>query len=252
MNKLLKLFWQYNLPRWSILIIDTLICAFALSLTFFIRFYFDSNLSLADKQNLPYDFMIVLGVRFISFFISKTYKGVVRYTSSRDTSRIFLVIISGSVFVLALNFISLSALGYYFIPTSVIIIDALITLFLMISSRLAVKAIYFESKNPVKEKMNVIIYGAGEAGIITKRTLDRDAAIKYKVVGFIDDDDKKEGRSVEGIFIFSPDKLSVLINENEIEFVIISIQSISSKKKNEITDLCLASNVRVLNVPPVA
>ncbi len=39
--------------------------------------------------------------------------------------------------------------------------------------------IYFESKNPTKEKMNVIIYGAGEAGIITKRTLDRDAAIKY-------------------------------------------------------------------------
>ena len=38
--------------------------------------------------------------------------------------------------------------------------------------------------------MNVIIYGAGEAGIITKRTLDRDAAIKYKVTGFIDDDEK--------------------------------------------------------------
>ncbi len=252
MNKLFKLFWQYNLPRWSILIIDTLVCAFALSLTFFIRFYFDLNMSPDDKKYLPYDFIIVLGVRFISFFISKTYKGVIRYTSSRDTTRIFIVIISGSLLILALNLISLSLLGYYFIPTSVIIIDALITLFLMISSRLAVKAIYFESKNPVKEKMNVIIYGAGEAGIITKRTLDRDAAIKYKVVGFIDDDEKKVGRSVEGIFIYSPDKLTALIKDNEIEFVIISIQGISSGKKNEITDLCLANNIRVLNVPPVA
>jgi FlaA1/EpsC-like NDP-sugar epimerase len=252
MNKLLKLFWQYNLPRWSILFIDTLICAFALSLTFFIRFYFDENMSPDDKKYLPYDFTIVLSVRFISFVISKTYKGVVRYTSSKDTTRISIVIVSGSLFVLILNVISLNSLGFYFIPTSVIIIDALITLFLMISSRLAVKAIYFESKNPVREKMNVIIYGAGEAGIITKRTLDRDAAIKYKVVGFIDDDEKKLGRSVEGIFIYSPDKLNFLIKENEIEFVIISIQQISSKKKNEITDLCLANNVRVLNVPPVA
>ncbi len=253
MNKLLKLFWQYNLPRWSILILDTLICAFALSLTFFIRFYFDLNMSPEDKTNLPYDFMIVLGVRFLSFFISKTYKGVVRYTSSKDTTRISVVVVSGSLLILLLNVISLHFVtGSYFIPTSVIILDALITLFLLISSRLAVKAIYFESKNPVKEKMNVIIYGAGEAGIITKRTLDRDAAIKYKVVGFIDDDEKKLGRSVEGIFIYPPDKLNDLIKENEIEFVIISIQGINSKKKNEITDLCLENNVRVLNVPPVA
>jgi len=253
MYKLFSLFWQYNLPRWSILVIDTLICAFALSLSFFIRFYFENDaMSAEDKTNLPYDFLIVLSVRFLSFFFSKTYKGVVRYTSSRDTTRIFVVVLAGSCLIFLLNLIALhSFLGYYFIPSSIIIIDALVTLFLLISSRLAVKAIYFESKNPNKEKMNVIIYGAGEAGIITKRTLDRDAAIKYKVVGFIDDDNEKLDRSLEGIFIYPPAKLPELIKENEIEFVIISIQKISPKKKNEITDLCLANNVRVLNVPPV-
>ena len=252
MYRLFKLFWQYNLPRWSILFIDTFVCAFALSLAFFIRFYFDSVMSIVDKENLPYDFLIVLSIRFISFFISKTYKGVVRYTSTRDTIRIFLVILSGSFLIFVLNIISLNfVLGYYFIPNSVIIIDALVSLFIMISSRLAVKALYFEIKNPTKEKMNVIIYGAGEAGIITKRTLDRDAAIKYKVVAFIDDDVEKLGRSLEGIFIYPQSKLPELIKENEIELVIISIQKISPKKKNEITDICLENNIRVLTVPPV-
>ncbi|MEI8135877.1 MAG: nucleoside-diphosphate sugar epimerase/dehydratase [Bacteroidota bacterium] len=252
MYRLFKLFWQYNLPRWSILFIDTFVCAFALSLAFFIRFYFDSVMSLVDKENLPYDFLIVLSIRFISFFISKTYKGVVRYTSTRDTIRIFLVILSGSLLLFVLNTISLKViLGYYFIPNSVIIIDGLVSLFVMISTRLAIKALYFEIKNPTKEKMNVIIYGAGEAGIITKRTLDRDAAIKYKVVAFIDDDVEKLGRSLEGIFIYPQSKLPGLIKENEIELVIISIQKISPKKKNEITDVCLENNVRVLTVPPV-
>ncbi|HOZ87168.1 MAG TPA: SDR family NAD(P)-dependent oxidoreductase, partial [Bacteroidia bacterium] len=249
MYRLFKLFWKYNLPRWSILFIDTFICAFALTIAFLLRFNFE-NIPAADKKNLPLDFLVVLSIRFISFFVSKTYKGVVRYTSSRDTIRIFLVILVGSLLVFFLNLVSLKAVGYYFIPSSVIIIDALVCLFVMISSRLAVKTLYFESKNPGKEKTNVVIYGAGEAGIITKRTLDRDAAIKYKVIGFIDDDDKKSGRSLEGVFIYKPNKLQELIKLNEVELVIISIQNLSSKKKNEITDISLINNARVLHVPP--
>lgn len=249
MYRLFKLFWKYNLPRWSILFIDTFICAFSLTIAFLLRFNFE-NIPAADKKNLPIDFIIVLAVRFISFFISKTYKGVVRYTSSRDTVRIFLVILAGSFSIILFNFINLKTQGYYFIPSSVIIIDGLVSLFLMISSRLAIKTLHFESKNPGKEKANVVIYGAGEAGIIAKRTLDRDAAIKYKVIGFIDDDPKKQGRSVEGVFVYKQNKLQELITLNDVESVIISIQQLSSKRKNEITDICLINHARVLNVPP--
>jgi FlaA1/EpsC-like NDP-sugar epimerase len=250
MYRLFNLFWQYNLPRWSILVIDTLICAFSLSLAFALRFDF-TTIPETDARNLPMDFMVVLGIRFISFAISKTYKGVVRYTSSKDTIRIFSVLMMGSVLILLLNLIFYYFItGAYFIPVSVIVIDALVSLFLMVSSRLTVKALYFEIKNPGKDKMNVIIYGAGESGIITKRTLDRDAAIKYRVVGFVDDDQRKQGRSVEGIFVFSPEKLAELVSENNIEFIIISIQKIPIKKLNAITDIALSHNVRVLNVPP--
>jgi FlaA1/EpsC-like NDP-sugar epimerase len=251
MYGLFKLFWKYNLPRWSILFIDTFICAIALSFAFLIRFYFDSVMAAEDKANLPYDFAVVLLIRFVSFFISKTYKGVVRYTSSRDTARIFLVVLAGSFLVYLINVVSLRlVLGYYFIPTSVIIIDGLVSLFLLIGSRLTIKALYLESRNPDREKSSVIIYGAGEAGVITKRTLDRDAAIKYKVVGFVDDDEKKEGRSLEGVFIYRASRLQELIKTNEVESVIISIQNISPKKKNEITDICLINHARVLHVPP--
>lgn len=251
MYRLFNLFWQYNLPRWSILIIDTLVCAFALSLAFLIRFDFNS-MPVADAANLPYDYLIVLLIRFSSFAISKTYKGVVRYTSSRDTVRISSVILAGTFIIFVLNLLGYLYLERYLIPNSVIIIDALVSLFLMISSRLAVKALYSELKNPAKDKLNVLIYGAGESGIITKRTLDRDAAIKYRVIGFVDDDHKKHGRSFEGVFVSSPDKLGELIKEYAVEFVIISIQKLSIRKKNEIADLCLANNIRVLNVPPAA
>ncbi|MEI6021022.1 MAG: nucleoside-diphosphate sugar epimerase/dehydratase [Bacteroidota bacterium] len=251
MYRIFKLFWDYNLPRWFILCIDLLICAFALTLAFVIRFDFNA-IPETDAKNLPIDFIVVLGIRLILFIASKTYKGVVRYTSTKDAGRIFVVLIIGSALVYVLDYLHFFFRGSKFIPSSVIIIDALVSLFLMISSRLAIKALYFESKNPDREKLNVIIYGAGEAGIITKRTLDRDAAIKYKVVGYVDDDEKKHGRSIEGTFVYGPDKLSELIQNNHVEFVIISIQKISTRKKNDIADVCLNNNVRVLNVPPAS
>jgi FlaA1/EpsC-like NDP-sugar epimerase len=201
MYKLLNFFWKNNIPRWSILLIDMLVCAFSLTLAFFLRFNF-ASIPEYELRSFPTAYGIVLSVRLLSFLISRVYKGVVRYTGSRDATRIFFVIVCSSALIIGINFIYRAFTGVYFIPHSVIVIDALCTLFIMISSRLAVKAVFFESKNPEKQKTTILIYGAGESGIITKRTLDRDAAVKYKVVGFIDDDEKKKGRSLEGVFIY--------------------------------------------------
>ncbi len=252
MHKLLEYFWKYNLPRWTILFIDLFICVFSLTLAFFLRFNFKS-IPPIELALFPLAYTAVITIRLLAFIISKIYKGVVRYTGAKDATRIFVVVIVSSLVLYVINiFTRQILLGYYIVPNSVIVIDGLVTIFIMISSRLAIKAIYFENKNPEKQKTHVIIYGGGESGIITKRTLDRDAAVKYKVVGFIDDDVKKTGRSLEGVFIFSPDKLEELIKDNQVESVILSIQNLNPLKKNNIIDACLKHNVRVLNVPPVA
>ncbi len=251
MYRILIFFWKNNIPRWSILIIDILIAAFSLTLAFFLRFNF-AHIPEADLKTLPVAYGVTLLIRFVTFFISKTYKGVVRYTGSKDAMRILFVIIIGSCLLVIFDIITRLTVGLFYIPLSVIIIDALVTMFIMICSRLAVKAIYFESRNPEKQKSTILIYGAGESGLITKRILDRDAAIKYKVVGFIDDDSKKKGRSLEGSFIYTPDKLEVLIKENEVESLIISILNISPSRKNEIIERCINLNIKVLTVPPVS
>ena len=251
MYAILKFFWTKNIPRWTILFIDLFICAFSLSLALLLRFNFNA-IAEPEKSNLPKIFLFVLSTRLISFLLSKTYKGVVRYTGARDATRIFLVVMGGSVVIGLINIAGrFLVLDYFLIPNSMVVIDALVTTAIMISSRLAVKAIYFENKNPEKEKANVIIYGGGESGIITKRTLDRDAAVRYKVVAFLDDDPKKHGRSLEGVFIHNPSRLEKIIQENEVHTVILSIQNLDTDKKNEIVDRCIELKVKVLNVPPV-
>ncbi|HEY4800979.1 MAG TPA: nucleoside-diphosphate sugar epimerase/dehydratase, partial [Bacteroidia bacterium] len=106
--------------------------------------------------------------------------------------------------------------------------------------------------NPSRTKTSVIIFGAGESGIITKRTLDRDAGMKYKVLAFIDDDEKRWGSKLEGITIYGFDKIEDLLKDGNVAHVIISIQNISAKRKEEIVEACLKYKTKILNVPPVS
>ena len=86
-------FWKHNTPRWIIYIMDLILVLGALALAFLIRFDFN-NIPDQDFKNMPLDFTLVLGIRAFSFYWSKLYKGVIRYTSSKDALRIFLVVLA--------------------------------------------------------------------------------------------------------------------------------------------------------------
>lgn len=246
------LLFERTAPRWIIFIIDICICTFSLTLAYLLRFNFLIPSDEMERFYTAYPFAI--GVRALSFFLAKTYKGIVRYTSSKDAQRIFIVTTAGSVFMAAANFFNTSLLDneMYFIPFSIVIIDYLASTFLLITMRVLFKVLYFEWKNPSRAKTSVIIFGAGESGVITKRTLDRDAGMKYKVLAFIDDDPKRWGSKLEGITIYSPDKLEELLLNGNVAHMIISVQNIPAKRKEEIVEACLKYKAKILNVPPVS
>ncbi len=198
-------------------------------------------------------FYIILGVRLLSFLIAGTYKGIVKHTSSKDSQRIFKTLTIGSLSFVVINLIFYYGINKTFpLPFSIIIIDYMTTLFLMITLRVFFKSLYTEIMNPYREKSNVIIFGAGESGIITKRTLDRDAGLKYKVLAFVDEDTKKEGKLLEGVKIIGISKLEDMLSKNDVAHVIISIQNLSAGKKKKLIDICLKYDTKILNVPPVS
>ncbi len=224
---------RQNTPRWIIFFIDLVICTFSVILSYLLRFNF--SIPENDLQNMPKAMIAILSVRILSFLIAKTYTGIVRYTSTKDSVRIFLVITAGSALFFVFNLISYNFINNAFIvPNSIVIIDYLFTVFVMNAFRIMVKVAYLEMQNTAREKKYVIIFGAGESGIITKRALDRDAGTKYKVLAFIDDDPKKAGKTLEGISIYTPDKLEKLLEKNTIAQLIISIQNISPARKKGI------------------
>lgn len=239
-----------NIPRWIILVIDLCICTASLVLAYLLRFNFTEPPA-ADKNDIPMVFAVVLVTRTILFLASKIYAGIIRYTSTEDAKRIFINVSLGTLFFILLNTASFIYNRVFLIPFSLVFIEMMSTIFIMISSRVLVKLLYLNQKGRLQEKINVIIYGAGEAGIIAKRTLDRDAGTKYKVLAFIDDDRTKNKKKLEGVSIYMRDELPHLLRENEVAHVIISVQNLSAAVRQEIVETCFANSTKVLTVPPI-
>ncbi len=238
-----------NAPRLVIWFTDVIFCALAVFIAYELRFNF--AIPEVERITFPVVFPVMIGIRALSYYFFKTYQGIIRYTSTRDAVRILLTLAAGSALIAVTNLISYQFTEKYIVPFSILIIEFLLTTFLMVTARLVVKVLYQEMKNPSSEKTGVLIYGAGEAGLITKRTLDRDRGTRYKVVAFIDDDPKKTGKKLEGISIHSSQQLDALLDKGNVRNLIIAIQNISAERKHYIVESSLRHNIRVLNVPPV-
>ena len=238
------------LPRWSILLIDVFFCFCSLTLAYLLRFNFDIPAS--ERIAFIYVFPFVLICRGISFYVTGLYKNIVRYTGSRDVVQIVLILSSVSIFFAISNVI------FYFtpekrfiVPYSIIIIECFSSAFILIAVRMIYKRIYSEATTSSKNRRSIIIYGANDAGLVTKRAVDRDAGTKYEVVAFLDENKNNWGKRLEGVTIYSPDRLKYLLENNNVAHLVLSTADISYERKNEIADICLTYNTKVLNVPPI-
>ena len=81
----------------------------------------------------------------------------------------------------------------------------------MIGYRLIVKVVYFEYKSSDSVKETVVIFGAGESGIITKRTFDRDGGRKYRIAAFVDENQEMLQYAIdENTIIFTWEKVKIV------------------------------------------
>ncbi len=188
----------------------------------------------------------------IIFSVFRTYAGIIRYTSTQDSVRILFAVIVSTITLGILNVIAKTYGFLFVVPLSILIISALTSFLLLLSYRMIVKTLFIYIKNLNFDKKNVLIFGAGQSGIITKRALDQDSISNMKVVAFIDDDERKSGKILDGVKIYNTSRdFERLIKDFVVDEVIISIQNLPSARKIEIVDICLANKVNVLNVPPV-
>lgn len=242
-----------SIPRWVIMIIDLILFLFALAMAYLMRFEVYRNIEIVIyewgylSKALP--FLIL--IKFLVFSFFKIHKGVIRHTSFEDVRRIFFAILTTSILFAIGGVIRFYFLdGRYLIPTSVLFMEFFTSLLLMIGMRLLVKVYYTESsKNKQKSQKHILIFGAGVSGLITKRTIEKDTQLRYKIIGFIEDNPKMVGNRLEGSTIFSADNLEKIIEDNDVDEFIVAIQHPDKKNLASKIDICLQHDVEVKSVP---
>ncbi|MBW8245121.1 polysaccharide biosynthesis protein [Muricauda oceani] len=238
--------------KWTVLLIDISIVSFSFILAYIIRFNLSFNF---DVQRLSIQLPIIMVLFLLSFLIVGSYKGVVRHTGIKDVYAIFNAVCLASIGAIAVVMLNryLDFVEGFTIPLSIIIINSLLTFVALAASRYVFK-ISYESlmKRGQAPSKNLMIYGAGESGIITYNTLTNHSKMGVKVVGFVDNNLQKVGKQINGVKVYDKSILTEdFVKFNNISEVIFSIQSISPKQLrvlvNEIVDL----PVKVKIVPPV-
>lgn len=237
-------------PRWVVFLIDVCISFLSLVLSFYLRFNF--HIPANEVDFVPTALVVVMVVRALSFFVGKTYAGMVRHTGTKDIIRIMTVLLIGSIILLLLNFLSLSLLYRYIIPISVLIIEFFITTFVLSFSRLLLKNVFMEFNNPKRESDNVLIYGSGEPALITKKAFDQNSRTKYRVVGFIDHHSKITGSNIDGVKVYHLKNLKSILDNKRIAVVIISEKGVSVARKKYVIETCLNQDVEVKTIPDMS
>ena len=248
---LLKAFDKYA-SRWVVLFIDIILVCISFVLAYTVRFNASLNF---DQESLYYQLPFIATISFISFLIVGSYKGIIRHTGPRDAFNIFIGVSLLSIISLCIvlfnNFFDI--FPSFTIPKSILIIHHLLSLVILIISRYIFKAFFEIISAELSDITNVLIYGAGDAGLISYGAINRDSKNKYEIIGFIDDDEKKIGKKINQIKIYNGKSLNEeFINNKRIDEVIISIQNIKPEKLLYLTDNLLKLGVKVKIVPPLS
>ncbi|WP_431157696.1 polysaccharide biosynthesis protein [Winogradskyella poriferorum] len=238
--------------KWLVLLFDVIVVISTFFLAYLIRFNFKLDFSLKDfLEQIPY----IAFVAIVSFVSVGSYKGVVRFTGFKDIVNIIIgANILATILIIA-TFISrkISVIDSIFnISGSVIYIHLLLNILFLIGSKLFIKSAYNYINQDLKTISNVLIFGAGNSGMLTYDAIVNDTKNSMQVVGFIDDDERKIGKKINLIKVFRLSEIdSRYIENNNVKDVIISIQNIDPTRLLQITSNLFALGLKVKIVPPV-
>lgn len=242
---------QRYASKWLVLLFDACVVAFTFFLAYLIRFNFkiDFDFSMFLKQ-IPF----VLIAAIVSFLSVNSHKGVVRFTGFKDVVNLIIGINILATILIVSTFVSRK---YQFnnifdIPGSIIYIHLLLNIFFLIGSKFFVKSLYRSLFTDYEFGSTVLIYGAGDSGMITYNALVNDTKNTAHVIGYIDDNERKVGKKINMLNVYHPSSITKeFIHKNRIDEVIISIQNIDSNRLLQITSKLFKLELKVKIVPAV-
>lgn len=238
--------------RYFVLLTDTILTAAAFVAAFGLRFNFE--LSAIDEPHFLGCLLVTTGIQVGCFLLIGTHQGIIRHTSLEDVILLVNAVTLSAVSTAIVSLFVFNGEGPFSVPVSILLIDYFCCLVVLLLSRFGVKTIYwriFSSGHDRRER--VLIYGAGETGIVTRKALAQSTATGYQILAFIDDNPAKIDKVIEGIKVVTRQQAyqRYIRNQKRVPLVILAMETISPQKRAEIVDFFLSCHVPIKTIPSV-
>jgi FlaA1/EpsC-like NDP-sugar epimerase len=205
------------------------------------------GISLEQWGDLLTVFAVAVPIQIVVNVLFGVYQGIWRYTSLPDIQRIIFSVVAGAVCIsLALRLVGLDTRfdyrGYILYPIFLVAVMAL--------SRMAHRsfrewALYGRGGD---QGAPVVILGAGDAAVGLVKELSR--SHEWRVVGLLDDDEKKNGRLLQGARVLGGlEDLPRLAQRLKVRHAIIAMPSVPYKVRRRVVEICKRARVTVMTVP---
>lgn len=248
--RLVKRYRHSTVPRWVVLDMDiiTFVVAFVLTELF-------CDIDLLSRYNII-KFAILILLSLTAFLLWGTYRSIIRHSGLHDMYRI---VWANVLPLVIMGVVALINNNIHFVDSACILSYHEAVMFysmlcvLMILSRLFCQRIYNDYFKKKRHSYNVIIYGAGAAGIIAQNALAQDLYYDYQVIAFVDDDKSKVGQVLGGAPVMrNHDVLNPhFISHKKVQQIIIAIPTIRNIHKQAIVNKCLDLGLTVKVVPHI-
>ena len=215
-----------------------------------------------DVGQLPFYFpavvfmsVVALIIKIPVFFFFGLYRRLWIYASTGELRLITVAVTSASVIVssvmLAFNLAGLVKPG---MPRSALGIDWLLSLVLIGGSRFALRILAEQSmaSRTTGKNKRAIIIGAGDAGALVVRELQKSSQLNLTPVGFLDDDPAKQKHAIYGVTVIGTvSDLPASIDLHHVDEVIIAIPSAPGQWVRRVTDVCRIKGVVSRTMPGI-
>jgi UDP-GlcNAc:undecaprenyl-phosphate GlcNAc-1-phosphate transferase len=186
---------------------------------------------------------VVVAVQSLSFFAVGVYQGVWRHFSASDAVTVVKGAFAGT---LASELILLYMFQGENYSRTVFIIYGVVVVLMITGSRASFRVISEALQRRRQTGRRIVIYGAGDGGVMAVRELLNDPDLAIRIVGFVDDDPRKRRARVRGYPVLGPyDTLAQLVTSGSVDAVVLSTRTIDAARVRELELLCAAASVQL-------
>ncbi len=196
-------------------------------------------------------------IKPLVYYYFGLYRRIWLYASIQEMKLIVAAVTSASILV-SIGIISLFNAGAFIgFPRSVLIIDWLLSILVVGGLRFTMRLL---AENRTLSSLagsssrdkRVLIVGAGDAGALVVREMQKNPQLNLTPVGFLDDNPNKQRQSIYGVPVDGPlTDLERVLNNRRVDEVVIAIPSASGRVVRLVADVCRLKGIPFRTMPGI-